>query len=85
MNINEIIEFIFWFIVWATVFEFVLFCLVDLEDLSFCNPIRNYKKWSNINWFGVIFFTLLLNIICPVYAFGYWFYKLCTVGRKKQK
>lgn len=53
-----------------------------IYDLSFFNPIRNYKEWIFMNWFGVIFFTILLNVICPVYALCYWFYKLCTVGRK---
>lgn len=76
---SEIIEFIFF----ITFFEgiFLAFAL-DVEDFSFFNPIRNYKNWDCLNWFGVIFFTLLANIILPVYAFGYWFYKLCTVGRK---
>lgn len=59
-----------------------LIALDSIYDLSFFNPIRNYKEWTSMNWFGVIFFTTLLNIICPVYALGYWFYKLCTVGRK---
>lgn len=59
----------------------ILICALEIEDFSFFNPIRNYKKWSCMNWFGVIFFTLLLTIIFPVFALGYWFYKLCTVGR----
>ena len=54
---------------------------ICVEDFSFFNTIRNYKKWNRMNWFGVIFFTLLLTIIFPVFALGYWFYKLCTVGR----
>lgn len=58
-----------------------LVILICVEDFSFFNPIRNYKKWNRMNWFGVIFFTLLLTIIFPVFALGYWFYKLCTVGR----
>lgn len=61
---------------------FLVFAL-NADDLSFFNPIRNYKKWDCMNWFGTIFFTLLLNIIFPVYSIGYWFYKLCTVGRNK--
>lgn len=67
-----------------TVVELV--CVVDLveyEDFDFFNPIRNYEEWRSLNWFGVIFFTLLLNILMPTLAFGYWFYKLCTVGRRK--
>lgn len=52
------------------------------DDLSVFNPMRNYKKWKSMNWFGVIFFTLLLNVAMPILAFFYWFYKVCTVGRK---
>lgn len=63
--------------------KLVIFLYV--EDFSFFNPIRNYKKWNRMNWFGVIFFTLLLTIIFPVFALGYWFYKLCTVGRNTYK
>lgn len=59
--------------------------LLCIEDFSFFNPIRNYKKWNRMNWFGVIFFTLLLTIIFPEFALGYWFYKLCTVGRNTYK
>lgn len=62
-----------------------LVILLCIEDFSFFNPIRNYKKWNRMNWFGVIFFTLLLTIIFPVFALGYWFYKLCTVGRNTYK
>lgn len=61
-------------------------CVIDFIDyrgLTFFNPIQNYEEWQGMNWFGVIFFTLLLNIIMPTLAFGYWFYKLCTVGRRK--
>ena len=50
-------------------------------DLSILNPIRNYKQWRKINWFGVIVGTILLNAILPLYAIIYWGYKLVTVGR----
>ena len=45
-------------------------------------PIINYKHWKNMNWFGVILFTTILNLVCPVLSIGFWFFKLCTVGRK---
>lgn len=52
--------------------------------LSFLNPIRNYKKWTAFNWFGIITGTLILNIIWLPYAIIYWLYKLIyllfTVG-----
>ena len=62
-------------------------------DLSIFNPIRNYNKWTNLNWFGISFITILLNIIFIPYAICYWIYKiieiiclliywLFTVGRK---
>jgi hypothetical protein len=52
-------------------------------DLSVFNPVENYRRWTSMNWFGVILFTFLLNIICPGLAVCYWFWKLCTVGRKR--
>ena len=62
-------------------------------DLSIFNPIRNYNKWTKLNWFGISFITILLNIIFIPYAICYWTYKiiaviceliywLFTVGRK---
>jgi hypothetical protein len=57
---------------------FVLIGTVQM-DLSFLNPIRNYNMWTNINWFGIIIITLLLNIICAPYAIGYWLYKFISV------
>ena len=59
--------------------------LLDCEDFSFLNPIRNYKMWKSLNWFGVAIFTFVLNIFHPLFSIGYWFYKLCTVGRKSTK
>ncbi len=55
----------------------------DDFDFSTFNPVKNYDRWTSMNWFGVILFTLMLNLICPGLAVGYWFWKLCTVGRKE--
>ena len=50
--------------------------------LSFDN---NYECWENLNWFGVLFFTILLNIIFAPVAIIYWvskfFIYIFTVGR----
>ena len=62
-------------------------------NLSIFNPIRNYNTWTNLNWFGIGFVTILLNLIALPMAILYWIYKivelLCnftyllfTVGRK---
>lgn len=54
-------------------------------EISFLNPIRNYKEWEELNWFGIGVITMLLNIICLPYAIVYWIckfvYWLFTVGR----
>lgn len=73
-------------------FVFIMVSFVELlilggifdgpPNLNIFNPVKNYERWTNLNWFGVAFFTLVLNIICPVLAACYWFWKLCTVGRK---
>ena len=69
-----------------SIIELIIFATYESSTgrfaFSLLNPIANYKAWGNMNWFGVIFFTLLLNILCPVYSLLYWFGKLCTVGRK---
>lgn len=39
-------------------------------------------KHINVNLFGTIVLTLVFNLLCPVLSIGWWFYWLCTVGRK---
>lgn len=57
-------------------------------DLTFLNPVRNYDKWEQMNWFGVTITTFLLNIIFLPYAILYWLiiliWFLFTVGRKSE-
>jgi hypothetical protein len=57
----------------------------NTDRFNIFNPIRNYKRWTSMNWFGVILCTVFLHILLPVYAVVYWFYKLCTFGRKQEK
>ena len=45
------------------------------------NPVEVYRHFK-VNWFGVIWVTVGFNLICPIVSLCYWFYKLCTVGRK---
>lgn len=45
------------------------------------NPIYIYRN-TNCNILGVILLTILINLLCPILSIIYWFYKLCTVGRK---
>lgn len=55
-------------------------------DISFINPVRNYKKWTSLNYFGIGVITILINIIWLPYSIIYWMSMLIstlfTIGRK---
>ena len=53
---------------------------IESMENSF-NLIRVYKEF-NLNWFGCIILVLLAHLLFLPIAIIYWFYKLCTVGRK---
>ena len=49
--------------------------------LQWINPIVIYNNVP-VNWFGCIVLTILAHIVAGPWVIFYWFYKLCTVGRK---
>lgn len=51
----------------------------SLEDIF--DPIIKYEN-GDFNLFGVIVLTVILNTIFMPMAIVFWFYKLCTVGRR---
>ena len=55
------------------------------EKISF-NPIINYHKMTRLNWFGICFITLLINILFLPLSIIYWLSKfiekIFTFGRK---
>ena len=53
----------------------------DTVGLQWINPIVIYDNVS-VNWFGCIVLTILAHIAAGPWTIFYWFYKLCTVGRK---
>lgn len=48
---------------------------------EFVNPVHVYK-YNQVNWFGAVLVALIYNIICPIGSACYWFYKICTFGRR---
>ena len=54
-------------------------------DYHYFNPVENYFSWKKLNVVGVLFFTLLLNLLFAPFAALYWFIKffcfIFTVGR----
>ena len=53
----------------------------DVVGLQWVNPVVIYNNVS-VNWFGCIVLTILAHIAAGPWVVFYWFYKLCTVGRK---
>ena len=53
----------------------------DVVGLQWINPIVIYNN-VHVNWFGCIVLTILAHIVAGPWVVFYWFYKLCTVGRK---
>ena len=53
----------------------------ELIGLQWVNPVVIYNNVS-VNWFGCIVLTILAHIAAGPWVIFYWFYKLCTVGRK---
>ena len=54
----------------------------DTEGWELCNPYWAHHYHTSVNWFGAVIISLLYTAFCPIGAICYWFYKLCTVGRK---
>lgn len=75
---------IFCLMVWSICGVIILGLLgvVDkFDDFSFMNPIKIYKTYR-VNYFGAALICIIYNLLCPIGSIGYWFYKLCTFGRK---
>lgn len=53
----------------------------ECPNSDFFSPVWLYNHYS-VNWFGATMFCLFLNALCPAWSIGFWFYTLCTVGRK---
>ena len=53
----------------------------DVVGLQWINPIVIYDN-DPVYWFGCIVLTILAHIAAGPWVIFYWFYKLCTIGRK---
>ena len=51
------------------------------DGFEYLNPCWIYQYYQ-VNWFGCILLFLWYSLLCPLGLVIYWFYKLCTVGRK---
>ena len=79
-----VLKTIFYLMVWSLGGAIILGLLgvVDkFDDFSFVNPIKIYKIYK-VNYFGAAIICIIYNLLCPIASIGYWFYKICTFGRK---
>ena len=87
MDVWEIILYVFlWHVVGFVTWIMLGGCFhVQVIEYSFgiefVNPLVIYKE-TRVNWFGAFFLAAFYGMMCPICTAGYWFYKLCTVGRK---
>ena len=86
MEWYKIVLLICLYIIFQVVICAVIVCntggpLGQTEGVEFVNPVWWYRNYP-VNPFGAIMGALGFTILCPIFALGYWFYKLCTVGRR---
>ena len=81
MNIGNLIALIIVYVVINVIF----ICCSSIEEMATgFNPIQVYKSYK-VNWFGCIMLVLLAHTLFLIMAIVYWFYRLCTVGRKDEE
>ena len=51
------------------------------SGFAWLNPCFIYRH-AKVNWFGAAFLALIANAALSAIAIVYWFYKLCTIGRR---
>lgn len=69
-----------WIVTMTIVAAFVDYNWV-CSGLHFLRPDTIYHN-TKLNYFGVGVVCLALNLLFLPMAFCYWFYKLCTIGRR---
>ena len=85
--IIDVLEITLLLLVWHTLGAlilafFPLSVLGKADGMEFVNPVFIYNH-TKVNWFGAIVLMLFFSFLFPIGAIGYWFYKLCVVGRKE--
>ena len=73
-------------VVMTTFISIVVICESHFEwGFQWINPLYIYET-VQVNWFGCIVLTILAHLVAgPIISIIYWFYKLCTVGRKNEE
>ena len=71
----------FYLIVLVPTIACILMSAFQTDSVKYLNPVYLYRRFR-VNWFGLAVLTIVLNVLIAPVALCYWFYKLCTVGRR---
>ena len=77
----DIEEYIVIFFVWNVVGFIIALLSMDSTGFEYVNPCWIYRHY-HVNYFGAALLFIVFNLLCPIASFCYWFYKICTVGRR---
>lgn len=76
------IGFFIWIVMQVILFDSDFTGAVGMsKGFEFVNPFFVYKH-NKVNWFGALVLALFYSMLCPIGTLCYWFYKICTIGRK---
>ena len=78
MNIGAYISI---FIEWNVVGFIIALMSMDSIGFEYVNPCWIYRHY-HVNYFGAALLFIVFNLLCPIVSFCYWFYKICTIGRR---
>ena len=78
MNIGAYISI---FIEWNVVGFIIALMSMDSIGFEYVNPCWIYRHY-HVNYFGAALLFIVFNLLCPIASFCYWFYKICTVGKR---
>ena len=84
MGVAKIIAVIFFIsTLWNGIGLICCMFMFEMGDslFDFFNPCWIYNH-VRVNIIGCILLTIFVHILCPIFAIGYWIYKICTIGRK---
>ena len=85
MTIGDLISIIFAWQVLGGLICMAIAAKVDAGGWEIANPYWCHRLCSSLNWFGAILLSLVYNALCPIGAVCYWFYWICTIGRKQDE
>ena len=64
------------------ILNFIILFKCPMSNIEHVFNPKEFYKICTLNWFGCALVLIISHLFFFIVAFCYWFYKLCTVGRK---